>query len=44
MKTTKPGVRCPIRASLIEAMMIDTIEQKRKIVNIANSLVFLYQV
>lgn len=30
IKTTVPGVRCPMRASLIEAMMIETIEQKRK--------------
>lgn len=30
MKTTIPGVRLPIIASLIEAMMIETIEQNFK--------------
>jgi hypothetical protein len=30
MNTTVPVVICPILASLIEAMMIDTIEQKCK--------------
>ena len=30
MNTTIPVVRCPIRASFIDAIIIDTIEQKRK--------------
>lgn len=30
IKTTVPGVSCPIKASLSEIIVIDTIEQKRK--------------
>lgn len=42
MNTTVPGVRCPMRASLIEAMMIETIEQKRKNLSIMFIVKYYY--